>query len=51
MRPLLGHVPDAPVAVEETGSATGWTALPEGGMDRRVTPQSVDELVAEQVTR
>jgi len=49
---LLEHVPDAAVAVEEVG--TGYRinkAFPEGEIQGELVLQSVEELVAEPVTR
>ena len=49
---LLEHVPDAAVAVEEIG--VGYRinkAFPEGEIQGEMVVQSVDELVAEPVTR
>lgn len=49
---LLEHVPDAAVAVEEVG--VGYRInrhFPDGEITGRMTLQSVDELVAEPVTR
>jgi Cof subfamily protein (haloacid dehalogenase superfamily) len=52
VRSLLEHVPDAAVAVEEVG--VGYRInrpFPEGEINGRMTLQTVDELVAEPVTR
>ncbi|UYM07595.1 HAD family hydrolase [Solicola gregarius] len=49
---LLDHVPDAAVAVEEIG--VGYRInkpFPDGEINGRMTVQTVDELVAEPVTR
>ena len=52
VRMLLEHVPDAAVAVEEVG--VGYRInrhFPEGEINGEMTLQTVDELVAEPVTR
>ena len=52
VRMLLEHVPDALVAVEEIGVGYRLNRLfPEGEIDGHMTVQTLDELVAEPVTR
>jgi Cof subfamily protein (haloacid dehalogenase superfamily) len=52
VRMLLEHVPEAAVAVEEIGIGYRINRpFPEGEISGRMTLQSVDELVAEPVTR
>ncbi len=49
---LLEHVPDAAVAVEEIGRGYRINkAFPDGEINGEMTVQSVDELVAQPVTR
>jgi Cof subfamily protein (haloacid dehalogenase superfamily) len=52
VRRVLEHIPDALVAVEEVGTGYRISApFPEWEIDGTVTIQTVDELVAEPVTR
>lgn len=52
VRRVLKHIPDALVAVEEVGTGYRISApFPEWEIDGTVTIQTVDELVAEPVTR
>lgn len=52
VRRVLEHIPDALVAVEEVGTGYRISApFPEWEIDGAVTIQTVDELVAEPVTR